>query len=434
MTEPLYLGVGRRIISPEVGCNLAGYFPDVISTSLHDDLTATAFYFQCQDIQAMMVSVTVCSLRAPLCDKLREEIEQATGVPRDNCIIHAVHTHSGPITGGGPGWGDFNAEYCEDVLIPGVLGAAREAVKNPTPVKMKVSVGESLIGVNRRELTEDNRVILGQNPWGSFNPKMTVLSFSDEGGNPVANLIHYGCHGTAAGVNHEITRDWMGVMIDMLEEESGAITAFFNGPEGDVGPRLANGKTTGDSHVRYAVELGGVAGADAVRIYESSDPYRDAALTVSTKEISIPLLPRISREEAERELEKYKSCTVNLNARKRRFYERTLASYEEEYVEETCVTFPQTIIWLGDVALVSFPYEVFSEIGMRTSKSSPIPHTLSIANANGASGYFVTQDQLCRGGYEVDMFLTRPVQRFVDNADHHLITQTLTHLRSLKGE
>lgn len=434
MTEQLCLGVARRVISPEVGCNLAGYGPNIISTSLHDDLTATAFYFQAGDVQALMVSVTVCSLRTPLCDRIRGEIEQAMGIPRDNCIIHAVHTHSGPITSGGYGWGDFNAEYCENILIPRILDAAREAMEKAVPVKMKISVGNSLVGINRRELTEDNRVILGQNPWGSFNPQMTVLSFCDLEKKTVANLIHYGCHGTASGINHEITRDWMGVMIDMLEEESGAITAFFNGAEGDVGPRLANGKTVGEAHVSYAVEHGAIAGVDAIRIFSHPDPYHTATLKVSNAEIAIPLMPRIPKETASQELEKYKAATVNLNARKRRFYETTLASYEEGYVEESSASFTQTIIQIGDVAIVSFPYEIFSEIGMRIAKSSPIPCTLSLANANGAGGYMVTQDQLCRGGYEVDMFMTRPLQRFVDNTDHQLITQTLTHLRTFKGE
>ena len=434
MEKTLCLGVARRVISPEVGCNLAGYGPNVVSTSLHDDLTATAFCFQAGDVRALMVSVTVCSLRAPFCDQIREEIEQATGIPRDNCIIHAVHTHSGPITSGGYGWGDFNAGYCASILVPRILEAACEAAEKVIPVQMKISVGDSFVGVNRREIREDNRVVLGQNPRGSFNPKMTVLSFCDMEGRGVANLIHYGCHGTASGINHEITRDWMGVMIDMLEEDSGMITAFFNGAEGDVGPRLANGKTTGEAHVRYAVEHGAIAGADAMRIYAQPDPYQSASLTVSTAEISVPLLPRIPKEAAEHELEKYKDATYNLSARKRRFYENTIASYDEGYVEESHAGFTQTIIQVGDVAFISFPYEIFSEIGMRIAKSSPIPHTLSLANANGASGYIVTQDQLCRGGYEVEMFLTRPLQRFVDNTDHHLCTQTLAHLRTIKGD
>ena len=62
-----------------------------------------------------------------------------------------------------------------------------------------------------------------------------------------------------------ITREWSGVMTDAVEKDSGAITAFFNGPEGDVGPRLSNGRTVGDlSHVH---ELGKMAAKDALKLY-----------------------------------------------------------------------------------------------------------------------------------------------------------------------
>ena len=35
-------------------------------------------------------------------------------------------------------------------------------------------------------------------------------------------------------------------MIDRLEAATGTLTAFINGAEGDVGPRLTNGKTVGN--------------------------------------------------------------------------------------------------------------------------------------------------------------------------------------------
>ena len=111
---------------------------------------------------------------------------------------------------------------------------------------MGLAVGDSSIGVNRRQLNSQNKIMLGQNPWGPYDPKMTVISFADEDGIVVANIVHYGMHGTCAGKNHEISRDWSGVMIDEVERVSGAVTAFFNGAEGDVGPRLTNKKTTGD--------------------------------------------------------------------------------------------------------------------------------------------------------------------------------------------
>ena len=73
---------------------------------------------------------------------------------------------------------------------------------------------------------------------------MTLISIRNcESKEGILNLIHYGCHGTSVGDNSEITRDWSGIMIDRVEQETGVLTAFWNGAIGDVGPRITNGKT-----------------------------------------------------------------------------------------------------------------------------------------------------------------------------------------------
>lgn len=115
-----------------------------------------------------------------------------------------------------------------------------------------------------------------------------------------------------------------------------------------------------------------------------------------------------------------------------RYYGRVAKSYEESYEELSFRPFKQTVIRLGDVAFVSFPFEMFSEIGPRIAQASAIPQTLTISNANGAFGYFVTEDQICRGGYEVDMFQTRNLQPYVANADFYAVKETLAHLVTLQ--
>ena len=89
------------------------------------------------------------------------------------------------------------------------------------------------------------------------------------------------------------------------------------------------------------------------------------------------------------------------------------------------------MIKLGDVAFVSFPFEIFTVIGMRIDQASSIPYVLSLSNTNGTEGYFATQDQICLGGYEIDCFMTAHRQPFVQNADWHLVTETLNHLQKL---
>lgn len=434
MNDKLTLGIGRTVITPPVGSNLYGYRPDVISESVHDDLTATAFCFRQGKTAVLLVSLTVCSIGDPLCGKLRDRIAGACGLPRENCILHAIHTHSGPILNPTIGWGTPDPAYLEGILIPNTVEAAVQACAGGTPVTMKISQGESLVGINRRELRADNTIALGQNPWGPFDPKMTVLTFAGEDGNPVAHLIHYGCHGTAAGRNREISRDWAGVMIDAVERICGGIAAFFNGPEGDVGPRLANGLTVGRMHVDDAVEHGGIAARDATRICRERGSYVTPTLELSTETLQIPLQSRLPREEAEALMAEFEGQTVNIKAKKYAYYKRVAASYDTDYAEAASVPVEQTVLRLGDVAIVTCPFELFSEIGMRIAQSSPYPYTLTLSNTNGSRGYFITEDAICRGGYEVGMFLTTGVQPYVTNADFHYFDQTVKHLKTMKGE
>ena len=430
--EKLYLGVAREIITPKIGGQLYGYRPNIFSERVADDLTATAFYFRQGDKECILISVTVCSVQTELNDSILQQIQEQTGIAKENCILCAIHTHSGPNVTGGTGWGDIDAEYRDEIFMPRVLSAAKKAAQAAVPVTMGVASGNSYVGVNRRELTLDNKIVFGQSPWSCFNPKMTVISFRDEAGNQVANLIHYGAHCTGSGHNHEITRDWAGVMIDGLEKESGAITAFINGPEGDVGPRLSNGRTIGDLAMAY--ELGAIGAEDAKRIYGQIADYTVPQLQVCAKNCEVPYKPRMTKEEAQALYEQFKDNTVNISGKRRATALEVLESYEKGMVEKKSDNFLQTMIALGDTVLVSFPYEPFSEIGLRIDKAFPNAQILSIALANGSKGYFITEDAICRGGYEVNCFVYEGVQSYVENADWYLVQNTVENIKNIIKE
>lgn len=439
--EQLHLGVGRAVITPKIGAALCGYIPDHFSESVNDDLTVTAFYFKTEATDVLMISATVCEINTALCDELRAELASAYNVPLGQIVLCATHTHSGPNLMGQFGWGDIDREYLETIFRPRLHDAVREAVGQTQPVRMGVGVGESFVGINRRELTYDGRLLLGQNPWGPFDPKMTVLSFIGKDNACVANIVHYGAHGTAAGRNVEISRDWSGVMTDRLEEESGGITAFFNGPEGDVGPRLTNGHTVGFlkdttnkyhlGNIKMAMELGGVAAQDAVRIWRTIRGYTVPELSARCISTPVPLSPRIPREEAQKEYDKYKHETINWLAAKADHYRQILETYENGEEDAPYVYFPQTLVHIGEIIFASYPYELFSEIGMRIAREIKDARVLSLSNANGADGYFVTEDQICRGGYEIDMFLNGKPQGFRHDSDTYLVKETLKNINSI---
>ncbi len=434
MSGKLLMGAAREIITPKIGARIFGYSPTQYSESVRDDLTATALVFQSGAKRTMMITVTVCEVDTALMTGLRKEIGEKCGLSADNIIIAATHTHSGPSTVDHIGWGGVDYEYYNEIFRPVVMAAAEGAVRNMQPVVMGVGSGISLVGINRRELTEDNQIILGQSPWGCFNPEMTILSFRNDRGETVANIIHYGAHGTAAGVNTAISRDWAGHMTDALDELTGGITAFFNGPEGDVGPRLSNGQTTGGGDLAYVSEMGKIAAEDAVRIFKTILVYGDADTDASSEMLKLPLKKRIPYEEAAAKCEEYKEQKINYGRQMLEYFRKVKASYETGYIEAEIRELEQTIVRIGDIVFAGFPYELFSEIGMRIDRAEKGMKVLSLSNANGDLGYFPTEDQLCRGGYEIDCFLYNEVQAYTDDADYQLMRATREHLKKVRKQ
>lgn len=430
----LSAGAFREIITPPVGAHLFGYRPDVISTSVNDDLSVTAAAFEDGGSGAILICATICEIATFLADELRAAVSEAVGIPASNVIISATHTHSGPITVEIAGWGDIDRDFCYGILIPRAVSAAKKAWDGRRPAKLGVGVTDSQVGINRREIRANGDIVLGQNPWGMYDPAMTVLSLRGLDGSPILNLIHYCCHGTAAGCNTEISRDWSGPMIDRLEEQSKCLTVFFNGAEGDIGPRLSNGLTVGD--ITYVRELGAVAANDAVRAYRTIKEYReDCGLSVVSGEISLPYKALPPENEVDAALARYNAgnpdALINIDRLEYDRLVRLKKAYADGDTSRTHFTFNQTLIAIGPVLIIPFPYEIFVEVTLRLRAYSGFAYTLCLSNTNGANSYFPSRDQISRGGYEIRTFTAGGTFCLTDDADDNIIRENLKLIEKL---
>ena len=426
-------GAARADITPAVGTLLYGYNPHQVSTSVHDNLSVTALALRQGEDTAVLMTVTVGDFQTELVDEIRGLMSEACGVPAGRIIVSATHTHSAPNVAGMEGWGGVDRDYVDSILFPAMLKASREAVEALAPAEYAVGVTESRVGINRREQLLNGEIALGQNPWGCFDPNMTCGAIRNaETKAGILNLLHYGCHGTAAGCNHEISRDWSGIMTDRLETETGVLTAYWNGPQGDVGPRLTNGKTTGD--IRHVEELGGVAAMDAKRAYDSVGMYVPGSLRLLEGEVAIPYKPLLPLAEVEAKLASYTNpeSLINIQALEYAHYKAVRDVYDAGVpAHDTHYRIPQTIIALGEVAFIPFPFEIFSEISLRLRYHAPSRYTLCLSNTNGYNAYLPTEDQIVRGGYEILFFLYSGAYTLVNNADQVLLDE---NLRIMRGE
>ena len=432
--EPiLFAGASRADITPEVGGMLYGYNDSTYSTSLHDRLELKALALKSGDQAVLMLSVTVAEFGTAAAMQLRQTVSAAVGIAPEYILVSTTHTHSAPNVSGMSGWGDVDRPYLEGIMIPAAVRACTEALSALVPVEFAIACGESTIGVNRREIDEYGNASFGQNPWACQDKTMTIIRFRNtETKQGVFQMIHYGCHGTAAGNNHEISRDWIGIMTDRMETETGIMTGFWNGCVGDVGPRIANGYTTGDiSHVE---ELGGHAALDAIRIARQFAyvPYERAALTVHAEDIALPLRPMTPRDEVEAYMASHDrdGHYVNLDGLVHAYMCAVSDLYEAGETLPAAKLLPVCVVMLGDAAaFCPTPYEMFSEICLRLRDYSPVRHTLAVSLTNGYEAYLPSQGELCRGGYEVGCFRFGSAAALGDNTDTVLIGHFLRILR-----
>ena len=439
MKNILKAGMCKEDITPQLGCLLYGYPRERRAVRVLDSLYVSAIALEQNNQTVLIMSVDVCCIDLECCDEIRLAIEQATGVKKGNILYATIHTHSGPVTHTSAGWGEADMKYIRETLIPCSIKAAKQAISLMCPAVMGVGSIESMAGINRREIDSEGRVILGQNPQGPYDPTMTVITFRKLDGDNIGSIIHFAMHPTSAGSNDSITRDWPSYMVDRLEQVTGAPCMYLNGAEGDVGPRLSNGFTWGLVE-EDAKEIGLIAAEDAVKAYNAIREYQKPELSVIYGDMLFTFVQPPSLEDVEREIDAMGDPDKLRDAENLQYAQ--LQKMRDMYLSGT--DFPkglkieQTVVALGNLAMVPVPFEAFCNVALSIREQSSFSTTLIVGMTGGDIGYLPTQDQIPYGGYEVDSFHSMGVVSLVDYADKEMVTQSVKLLEKLnkkmKGE
>ena len=91
----------------------------------------------------------------------------------------------------------------------------------------------------------------------------------------------------------------------------------------------------------------------------------------------------------------------------------------------------QTVIALGDFAMVPFPFEAFCEISLALREQSPYSETILMGLTGGSYGYLPTKEQIPYGGYEILSFHASSIPRFDDDLGAHLVKENVKLLDKL---
>ena len=417
-------GFARTDITPELGILLMEYpDPDRRAESIRDPLQANALVLKQGNTTAVLINLTITILDDSGVEAIRRGIQAKTGIPGDHIIVCCIQTHSAPPTMECWGWCEKDSAYV-DLVVNRSTKAAVKANKCLKEIRIGIGNTESDVGVNRRPIMADHSVGLGYNPWGIYDPEMTVVSFRSEDG-PLTTLIHYGAHPTVLSrKSRAISRDWPGVMINRVEELTGAPAFYVNGAVGDIAPRSNFLSAVGDGETAL-MEVGTRAGMDALRAFRSIKEFRSLKLGITTGDFLLPYRPLPSEEEACGHLTKAElhRSEYGRGMCEYKYWQAVVRALKTEPVDGK--KYHQVILRLGPVAIVPIPGEPFAEIVLRLRDLSPARYTLCASTSCGSNGYFVTRESLHRGGYEV--WVARAMGEYIlaENIDDILVEENL---------
>lgn len=405
MTSRLLAGTARRDITPPRGVFLVGYGDrNFGARGVHDEVSATALVLSCDDTTLAVVAADLLTVNEHTVDRIRAALDPI------EVLVCCSHTHSGPISYADERSRTRDQRYVE-LLVTRIVDAVREAAAHTQPARLEWCEGTSDVGLNRRERTEDGSITIGRAPDEPCDHAVGVLSVLPAGepnGAPIATVVNHACHGTVLGPrNLLVSADWMGATRRSLEQRLGGTVLFLQGAGANINPLTE--WTEPDQFDRVA-EIGGRVAAAAVQALDSgSADVGDGTVAVARREVWIPLQATADTDEppdhhvapllAMAGLPRLAAPLAAPLLRRRYPWEPTIEARDGRWA----VPLRTTVARVGDVALVAYAAETFTEIGLAAKQASPAAATMVSSVTDGSIGYLATAAAHREGGYEVDV-------------------------------
>jgi hypothetical protein len=405
----LQAGVARAVITPPIGIAMVGFAGRGPAEGIHDELLATALALESGESRALIVAADLLYFPDAVTQEIRTEISRRTGVPTFNILLCASHTHYGPTLTGEAG-GELPADIAAyRACLPHTLaGIAQAALAQMQSVQVGFGVGESHIGVNRRERRPDGEIILGQNPQGPCDRQVRVIRLDTTEGKPFAALVNFACHPVSpAGRMRVFTADFVGVMRQMVEAFTGATCLFLQGAAGNINPVEMR------PSLQPARRLGIMLGGEVAKVFENTvTAATEREIATASRQVDLPAMTYPSIEEGERLVAGLQAQVQQLEAQNdsegslwwaRRRLQQGEARLESLHTGTPLPPVPaeMTALRFGDVALATAPGEIFTETGMAVKARSPLASTCFVGYTNGSVGYVPVPSAYPEGGYEV---------------------------------
>lgn len=401
-------GFYEREITPPLGCHLSGYGNLRPATDVKDRLMARACVISDGSESVALIAVDALRAHRKIRDKIAERVSEFTGIPKENVLVAATHSHTGipdPDFDNHPELGDAQKHYF-DVFADIIADCAILAYKRLEESEMTFGIGEvngisfcrDYIMKNSTPRTNPGRLnpdIVG--PASETDNELPVLFMKSEYGKALGAIISFACHLDCVG-GFEFSGDFASELSKQLKKTYGEdfVTVFFMGAAGDINHFNVKVKKDAPDHYRL---MGRKIAGEAIKTIAFAKPVAGEELMCRFRTIQIP-----RREVTEEQYANAKHIVATIkeedgaklaadDTKTNMYYlmmARKLLSVMAEVPEISDV--PLHYIRIGELELFGFPSEVYCYFGRDVKARCGNDKRIVISYCNGLFGYIPTRD------------------------------------------
>ena len=424
----LQAGFGRADVSPLTPAPMGGYGDSGtrLSSYIMDPTYATCVALKQGDTTFLIFTVDALACNDAVANNLRGSIKAELGIPGENVIVGATHTHSGA---------DWNG-----ATSAGCIKAAKDALADLAPASMEAATTK-LENMNfvRHYLMNDG-TYSGSNFGDTFSGykghaievdnEMTLLKL-ERGDKKDILMVNWQAHPASAARQQDyngISADFVGYVRKKVEMDAGVHLAYYTGASGNVNPRSqieSENPEASRTYQSYGASLG-------EKIMEAMSLLQPVEGT-DTKTAHNKFVVEVDHSwdhmaaEASKVVGVWKQQSLEAGHKLAREYGFSSAYHANAITNRSAYKGEQTktltAVRVGPVAFINNDYEMFCDHGQYVKENSPFDITFVIT---GCSGYIANEASYDYRSYESD---TSP---FVKGTGEKLAEEMARLLNTLK--
>lgn len=422
----LHAGAASVSITPDRPVALSGQMHTRISKSVRSPVVANALALESREgdrmlDQAVLVACDLVAIPDSILRKSRERVAaRIPGFDASKLILSATHTHTAPVLEEGfyeiPKDGVMQPGEYAEFLADRVADAAVAAWESRKPSKVGWGLGHAVVAQNRRSLYADGRAVMyGPTDRPDFRgiegPEdhgVEALFLWDEAGKLRATAVNLACPSQEVEGESSVDADVWHEIRETLKARHGAdlVVLGWTGAAGDQSPHLMYRKRA-EERMRTLrkrsrlEELAARVVAAWDEAYEGAKQEPVAGAPLAHKVESLDLPPRIVSEADAA------SAAANVEKLSKDPANRRLVLWHQDVVDrrrrqEAGEMPPHRIelhaLRLGDVAIATNPFELYTQYGIQMKARSKALQTFLIQLA-GPGSYLPTEPAVRGGGY-----------------------------------